>query len=78
MERQAKPANELEGLIRDRLPDAVRRHLADVKIDHVDINGGPNWIGLPIWKPDPSNYDKRAFLAVVHELGRDYDLLIDE
>ena len=30
MERTAMPANELEGLIRDRLPDAVRRNLRDV------------------------------------------------
>ena len=78
MVREAKAANELEGLIRDGLPDAVRRHLADVKIDFVDINGGPNWVGLPIWNSDPSAYDKRAFLAVVHEIGRDCDLLIDE
>jgi hypothetical protein len=28
MERE-KPANELEGLIRDKLPDAVRRRLTD-------------------------------------------------
>ena len=39
MERTAMPANELEGLIRGRLPDAVRRHLRDVQIDQIDRAG---------------------------------------
>jgi hypothetical protein len=48
------PANELEGLIRDRLPDAVRRHLRDVQIDRIDRDDSkPNWIGMPIWETDP-------------------------
>ena len=34
-----KPANELEGLIRDELPDPVRRHLIDVFIDPTNTNG---------------------------------------
>ena len=47
MERMAKPRNELEGLIRDRLPDIIRRHLKDVQIDRIDRDGdGPNWIGM--------------------------------
>jgi hypothetical protein len=77
MKRMAKPANELEGLIRDCLPDPVRRHLADVEIDEVDANGGPNWIGLPIWETDPSHDDKCHFIAVLHEVRRNYDLLTD-
>ena len=35
----SKPANELEGLIRDKLPDPVRRHLIDVIIDPIDADG---------------------------------------
>ena len=62
MERPAMPANELEGLIRDRLPDAVRRHLRDVQIDRIDRDDSkPNWIGMPIWETDPSDDDKRKF-----------------
>jgi hypothetical protein len=34
MEPVAKPANELEGLIRDKLPDAIRRRLIDVIVEH--------------------------------------------
>ena len=60
MERPAMPANELEGLIRDRQPDAVRRHLRDVQIDRIDRDDSkPNWIGMPIWESDPSDDDKR-------------------
>ena len=33
IETPSKPANELEGLVRDKLPDPVRRHLIDVIID---------------------------------------------
>ena len=44
MERSSKPGNELEGLIRDKLPDPVRRHLTDFHIDRVDAEGfRPNW-----------------------------------
>jgi hypothetical protein len=39
METPSKPANELEGLIRDKLPDPVRRHLIDVIIDRTDVDG---------------------------------------
>ena len=35
----SKPGNELEGLIRDKLPDPVRRHLIDVIIDHIAADG---------------------------------------
>jgi hypothetical protein len=77
-DRETKPANELEGLIRDRLPDSVRRHLADVEIDRVETDDGPNWIGLPIWGTDPSNRDKRAFLAVVHDVAHEFDLSSDK
>src|SRR4249920_176935 len=34
----SKPANELEGLIRDKLPDPVGQHLIDVIIDHIDTD----------------------------------------
>ena len=35
---------ELEGLIRDKLPDPVRRHLTEVHIDRVDAEGfRANW-----------------------------------
>ena len=76
--RDARPANELEGLIRDRLPDSVRRHLADVEIDRVEATDGPNWIGLPIWGTNPSNRDKRAFLAVMHDVASRFDLSVDK
>ena len=48
MERVAKPANELEGLIRNRLPDAVRRRLTDVIIERSE-GIEPNWIAQPVW-----------------------------
>ena len=76
MERIAKPANELEGLIREGLPDIVRRHLADVQIDRIDRNDdGPNWIAMPIWQSDPDNDDKRNFIAIMQGVRRDNDLL---
>ena len=60
MERIAKPANELEGLIRDRLPDIVRRQVMDIQIDRIDRDDdGPNWIGMPIWETDPDKDDKQ-------------------
>ena len=78
MERIAKPANELEGLIRDRLPDIVRRHLMDIQIDRIDRDDdGPNWIGMPIWETDPDKDDNRNFIATMHGVRRDYDLLTD-
>ena len=75
MERIAKPANELEGLIRDRLPDIIRWHLTDVQIDRIDRDGdGSNWIGMPIWESDPDTDDKRNFIAIMQGVRRDYDL----
>ena len=75
MIRTSKPANELEGLIRDGLPDIVRQHLADVQIDRIDRDHeGPNWIGMPIWRTDPDKDDKRDFIAIMQEIRRDYDL----
>ena len=63
MERPSKPANELEGLIRDKLPDPVRRHLTDVHVDRVDAEGfRPNWFGRADWDPKASNDDKRKFI----------------
>ena len=45
---QSKPANELEGLIRDKLPDPIRRHLIDVFIDRTDADGlAANWTAQP-------------------------------
>jgi hypothetical protein len=78
MKRTPKLANELEGLIRDGLPDTIRRHLADIQIDRIDRDAeGPNWIGMPIWKTDPDKNDKRYFIAIMQGVRRDYDLLID-
>jgi hypothetical protein len=78
MERSPKAANELEGLIRDGLPDTIRRHLADIQIDPVERDDdGPNWIGMPIWKTDPDKDDKRDFIAIMQGVRREYDLLID-
>ena len=56
MERPAIPANELEGLIRDRLPDAVRRHLRDVQIDRSPIATTASRTGLecPFGNPTPA------------------------
>ena len=51
MERPAMPANELEGLIRDRLPDAVRRHLRDVQIDRFDRDDSKPGLECPFGKP---------------------------
>jgi hypothetical protein len=49
METPSKAANELEGLIRDKLPDPVRRRLIDVIIDRTDVDGlGPNWTAQPV------------------------------
>jgi hypothetical protein len=75
----SKPANELEGLIRAKLPDPVRRHLVDVIIDHTDVDGlGPNWTAQPIWNHDVSNNDKAEFIRAMFEVLRDYDLLTDD
>ena len=62
-------------MIRDRLPDIIRRHLTDVQIDRIDRDGdGPNWIGMP---SDPDEDDKRNFIAIMQGVRRDYDLLTD-
>jgi hypothetical protein len=48
----------------------------DVQIDRIDRDDSkPNWIGMPIWETDPSDDDKRKFLATMHRLRRKYDLL---
>ena len=60
----AKPANELEGLIRDKLPDQVRRHLIDVIIDRTDADGlAANWTAQPVWGHEVSNNDKGESLG---------------
>ena len=75
----SKPANELEGLIRDKLPDSVRRHLIDVFIDRTDAEGlAANWTAQPVWNHDVSNNDKGEFTRAMFEVLRDYDLLTDD
>jgi hypothetical protein len=79
MERPSKPANELEGLIRDRLPDPARRHLIDVIIDRTDTDGlAPNWTAQPVWSHDVNNNDKREFISALFAVLRDYELLTDD
>jgi hypothetical protein len=78
MERPSKPANEREGLIRDKLPDPARRHLVDVIIDRTDVDGlGPNWTAQPVWNHDVSNDDKQEFISALFQVLRDYELLTD-
>ena len=78
-ETPPKPASELEGLIRDKLPDPVRRHLIDVITDRTDVDGlGPNWTAQPVWNHDVSNNDKGEFTRAMFEVLRDYDLLTDD
>jgi len=75
----SKPANELAGLIRDKLPDPVRRHLIDVIIDHIAVDGlGPNWTAQPIWNHEVSNNDKQEFTSALFAVLRDYELLTDD
>jgi hypothetical protein len=79
MEIPSKPADELEGLIRDKLPDPVRRHLMDVIIDRTAVDGiAPNWTAQPVWNHDVSNNDKREFISAFFEILRDYELLTDD
>ncbi len=74
----SKPANELEGLIRDKLPDPVWRHLIDVIIDRTDADGlAANWNAQPVWNHDVSNNDKREFISAMFEVLLDYELLTD-
>ena len=74
----SKPANELEGLIRDKLPDAVRRHLVDVIVDRTDADGlAANWTAQPVWNHEVRNGDKGEFIRAMFEVLRDYDLLTD-
>jgi hypothetical protein len=78
VDTSSKPANELEGLIRDKLPDPVGRHLIDVIIDRTDVDGlGPNWTAQAVWSHDVSNNDKREFISAMFEVLRDYELLTD-
>ena len=75
----SKPANELEGLIRDKLPDPVRRHLIDVFIDRTDADGlAANWTAQPVWNYEVSNNDKGEFIRAMFEVLRDYDLLTND
>jgi hypothetical protein len=75
----SRSANELEGLIRDKLPDPARRHLVDVIIDPVRVDGlGPNWTAQPVWSHDVSNNDKREFTSALFAVLRDYELTTDE
>jgi hypothetical protein len=68
METPSKPANELEGLIRGKLPDQVRRHLIDVIIDRTDADGlAANWTAQPVWSHDVSNNDKGEFIRAMFE-----------
>jgi hypothetical protein len=67
-----KPASELERLIRDKLPDPVRRHLIDVIIDRTDADGlAANWNAQPVWSHDVSNNDKREFTGIAKSLTLD-------
>ena len=76
---ESKPANELEGLIRDKLPDPVGQHLIDVIIDHIDADGlAANWTAQPVWNHDVSNDDKREFTSALFAVLRDYELLTDD
>ena len=75
----SKPAYELEGLVRDKLPDPVRRHLIDVIIDRTDADGlAANWTAQPVWNHEVSSNDKGEFIRVMFEVLRDYDLLTDD
>src|SRR6476469_1492849 len=75
----SKPANELEGLIRDKLPDPVRRHMIDVIIDRTDGDGlAANWTAQPVCGHEVSNNDKGEFITAMFEVLRDYDLLTDD
>ena len=65
----SKPANELEGLIRDKLPDPVRRHLIDV-ISTLLTPMGANWTAQPVWSHDVSNNDKGEFIRAMLEVLR--------
>jgi hypothetical protein len=78
LERPSKPANELEGLIRDLLPDPVRRHLLDVHIDRMNADVEPNWIGRAVWDPKASHDDQREFSDAMNKVRREFDLLTDD
>ena len=75
----SKSADQLGGLIRDKLPDPVGRHLIDVIIDRTDADGlAANWTAQPVWNHDVSNNDKGEFISALFEVLRDYDLLTDD
>jgi hypothetical protein len=75
----SKPANELEGLIRAKLPDPVRLHLIDVIIDPIDADqSAANWTAQAVWNHEVSNNDKAEFIRAMFEVLRDYDLLTDD
>jgi hypothetical protein len=74
-----KRVNELEALIRDKLPDQVRRHLIDVIIDRTDADGSAaNWTAQPAWSHEVSNNDKGEFMWAMFQVLRDYDLWTDD
>ena len=75
----SKSADQLDGLIRDRLPDRIGQHLLDVIIDRFDVDGlGANWTAQPVWNHDVSNNDKEEFISALFKVLQDYDLLTDD
>jgi hypothetical protein len=75
----SKSADQLEGLIRDNLPNPVEQHLLDVIIERIDVDGlGANWTAQPVWNHDVSNNDEQEFISALFEVLRDYDLLTDD
>jgi hypothetical protein len=75
----SKSADQLEGLIRDKLPDPVGQHLIDVIIERIDADGlAENWTAQPVWNHDVSNNDEREFIGALFKVLRDYDLSTDE
>lgn len=75
MERPAKPANELEALIREKYAkNGAHQSLAGVTINRSECN--LSWTARSI--PELSgNDDKRIFIAAFHDVHREYDLLTD-
>jgi hypothetical protein len=74
----SKSADQLEGLIRDKLPDPVEQHLLDVIIELIDADElDANWTAQPVWNHDVSNNDEQEFISALFKVLRDYDLLTD-
>jgi hypothetical protein len=74
----SKPANELEGLIRDNLPDPARRYLVDVIIDRTDLDGLVRIGLLNQCGATTSVTTIREFTSALFAVLRDYELLIDD